>query len=323
MDAPSSFTLLVPLDGSKTAEQALGLATTLASPGGTIHLAQVVPMPDTKHYPIRFRDEDEVRKYWQYEAEEARGQLRGVANRWSTSSISIEVHATGGEPTEELLRFAGSTKADMIVMTSHGLGALRRSWFGSVADRIARTASIPVAIVRADSTWTERGVQRYDRVLLPYDGSELAESALPVARAIAERLHVPIHVVRIINPGTELWPAVAGEIPIPGDVYQESLKELETDAQTSVDGLVTKLRAAGVRADGVVLEGLPADALLQMAGSGDLIVLTSHGRSGVRRWLLGSVAEKLVRMAGCPVVLVPAPNRGAPDDESVDSEAAF
>jgi len=86
METQSTFTLLVPLDGSKLAEQALGLASTLAGAGGSIDLIHIVPMPDAKRYPIRFRDEAEVRNYWQYEIEEARKQLREVAARWTTSS---------------------------------------------------------------------------------------------------------------------------------------------------------------------------------------------------------------------------------------------
>jgi nucleotide-binding universal stress UspA family protein len=323
METHSTLTLLVPVDGSKFSEQAMSLAANLAGGSGTIQLLRAVPEPDPPGYPILTRSVTEMRKYWEYEIETVRKQLLEMAHRWMTPSLQVEVHAVGGDPAQEILSLAEATGADLIVMASHGRGAAGRGWFGSVADRVARTASIPVAIVRADPNWTETGMRRPQRLVVPYDGSKLAAAAFPTAGALASRLNLPVHVVRVINPAAELWPAAAGGVPIPRDVYDETVVAVTKEARASLDAAVAQLVAAGVRADAALAEGQPTATLLHMIAPSDLVVLASHGRSGVRRWLFGSVAEKLLRMAAGPVILVPAAKRGisAPlSDDAPDAQ---
>jgi nucleotide-binding universal stress UspA family protein len=108
-------------------------------------------------------------------------------------------------------------------------------------------------------------------------------------------------------------PGVFGAAPaVSADVTDQIWQEAESEARSTVTAAVSQLQAEGVDASGGIVNGSPFFAISTQAG--DLLILTSHGRGGVRRWLLGSVAEKLVREADAPVLLVPAPERGQDDE---------
>jgi nucleotide-binding universal stress UspA family protein len=150
------------------------------------------------------------------------------------------------------------------------------------------------------------------RIVVPLDGSEIASRALPVATTVAKQFGAPVHVVRAFDPGSTLpmAPGVFGATPpISAEVSDQIWKEAESEARTTVQDAVSLLNADGVEASGATLNGSPFFAISEALQPGDLLVLTSHGRGGVRRWLLGSVAEKLVREADAPVLLVPAMER--------------
>jgi nucleotide-binding universal stress UspA family protein len=199
----------------------------------------------------------------------------------------------------------------MIAMASHGRGAVGRVIFGSVADRVARTAPVPILILRVPDDDADHGVV-VSRIVVPLDGSQIAERALPVAGALSRQLAAPVHVVRAVDPISTLpmAPAVFGAVPaVSADVTDQIWREAESEARSTVTAAVSRLQAEGIDASGGILNGSPFFAISEATQAGDLLVLTSHGRGGVRRWLLGSVAEKLLREADAPVLLVPAPER--------------
>jgi nucleotide-binding universal stress UspA family protein len=150
------------------------------------------------------------------------------------------------------------------------------------------------------------------RIVVPLDGSQIAERALPVASDLAKQIAVPVHVVRAVDAASTLpmAPGVFGAVPaVSADVTDQIWQEAESEAQSTVTAAVSRLQAEGVDASGGILNGSPFFAISEATQPGDLLILTSHGRGGVRRWLLGSVAEKLVREADAPVLLVPALER--------------
>jgi nucleotide-binding universal stress UspA family protein len=203
----------------------------------------------------------------------------------------------------------------MIAMASHGRGAVGRAIFGSVADRVARTAPVPVLILRTPDEDVDQSVV-VSRIVVPLDGSQLAERALPVARDLSREFAAPVHVVRAVDPASTLPMAsgVFGAGPaVSADVTDLIWQEAESDARSTVTAAVSRLQAEGVDASGAILNGSPFFAIREATKPNDLLILTSHGRGGVRRWLLGSVAEKLVREANAPVLLVPAFERDQGD----------
>jgi nucleotide-binding universal stress UspA family protein len=254
-----------------------------------------------KYIPMTEQDEDRQ----QSAIKEELGQ---IAARWREAAPHSEFHISSGDPATEILRAAATYKADAIVMASHGLGALGRWRFGSVADRVSRTSKVPVVIVRPNGESDEEGGE-LSRIVLPYDGSDLAAAAVPFAEALAMRLKLPVTVVQAFDPSTPVTAIAGGLAPVPPDVYNEAISAMEQQAITSVDAVVQRLRDNGVDAESKVLVGPAAAALLTEAGPTDIVVLSSHGRGGVTRWLLGSVAEKLIRLSDAAVALVPSPGR--------------
>jgi nucleotide-binding universal stress UspA family protein len=267
--------ILVPLDGSNLAEQALPYAQQLAEPGCQLILLEVGQV------------EDEL----------------DLLERHGDSCAALETAV--GDPAEQILRVAKDLNVGLIVMTTHGRGALGRWAFGSVADAVTRTSPVPVFVVRPRDGDIEI-TPVVQRVVVPLDGSPIAEEALPTATSLAQRLHVPVHLVTAIDVTrllpVEMMPTVAFDAAL----YEETLAQLEADATAWLTQTAEQLQHEGVATTWAIVHGSPFLAISDAVKPGDVIVMTSHGRSGAKRWLLGSVAEKLIREGPVPVVLVPA-----------------
>jgi nucleotide-binding universal stress UspA family protein len=144
-----------------------------------------------------------------------------------------------------------------------------------------------------------------DRILFPFDGSALATTALPIAVALAKRLGIPALVISAYDPGPA-GPIVTGVEPAyPVAAYAEIQDELEALAKEAAAKAEAEFIAAGVSAMSAVHLGPAALTIEDSAAEGDLIVMTSHGRGGLKRAILGSLAEKLIRDAKAPTLLVP------------------
>jgi nucleotide-binding universal stress UspA family protein len=143
----------------------------------------------------------------------------------------------------------------------------------------------------------------YDRIVVPLDGSELANTALDHARNLARRLDVPLHLVRAVDPTIVNRVGTVG-LGFDYTAVDELITEEEQDATTFIDAQVDALNTDGFTTTGVVLRGYAAAAIISTTQPGDLIVMASHGRSGVRRWFLGSVAEEVLRQSAVPVLLI-------------------
>lgn len=265
--------ILVPLDGSQLAEQALPYAQKLAEPGCQLILLEVG------------QDDDDL----------------GLLDRHADSCASLETAV--GDPAEQILGAAKELGVGLIVMTTHGRGALGRWAFGSVADAVTRTSPVPVFVVRPQSGDTEIAPV-IQRVVVPLDGSPLAEEALPTATSLAQRLHVPVHLVTAIDV-IEIMPTVAFD----ASLYEETVAQLEADATGWLTQTAEQLQQEGVATTWAILHGSPFLVITDAVKPGDVIVMASHGRGGAKRWLLGSVAEKLIREGPVPVVLVPPAER--------------
>jgi nucleotide-binding universal stress UspA family protein len=290
-------TVLAPIDGSDLALRAVPWAAALAGAGGTVVLLRVVPGEPTKANDAA--------------TAEANAELDAAAAAMADTGATVERLVMSGEPDAEIVAAAERRGADLIAMASHGRGALGRAIFGSVADRVSRSATVPVLILR---TQTEEAghTPAIRRIVVPLDGSPLAERALPAATALARQFRAPLHVVRAVDVATVMpvAPGVFGTAPVVNaEVATRVWEDAEAAAKATVSDAVKDLQRAGLEASGAMLNGSPYFAISDILQPGDLLVLTSHGRGGVRRWLLGSVAEKLVREAPAPVLLVPAAER--------------
>ncbi|CAN5665289.1 hypothetical protein BH09CHL1_BH09CHL1_30440 [soil metagenome] len=294
--------VLVPLDGSELAKDALTLARSLVGSSGQVTLLQVArhsaPLRDAAGVEIV---PEEIVGEWILK--EARENLSDVARTFSDTvapGVDVVTHVVSGDPAGAILLAAEEYRADFIVMTSHARGAVGRAAFGSVTDRVARTATIPVIITRpelGDRTKAYPGVRR---IIVPRDRSNRSNEALPVAKAMAQNLDSSIHLVHVIDTFSSYMAVTGAPIsqPLLDEWYADSRHDLETAA--------ADLIAAGIETTWAVYQGSTVANLCEIAEQSDLIVMTSHGRSGFTRWLIGSIAEKLVRTAPVPVCLVPA-----------------
>ena len=305
--AGASGRLLVPLDGSDEARTALPYAMALATPGTEIVLLTVIPAADA----VTGADGGVLVPADQLSAiqgDDARTRLEIVAHGLRAAGHAVRGEIAVGDPAARIVDVARELGVFMIVMASHGRGAVGRLLRGSVADRVGREATVPVLVVRAGET--APGPVGITRLVVPLDGSPLAEGALAVATAISRRLGTPISLVRAVNPIELMPPAVGfGEV-IPAEIYDETEEELEKNAQDYLETIARGVRDQGLPVATRVLVGPPAGAIIAATHLGDVVVLASHERSGVTRWLLGSVAEQLVREDESPVILVPAPEAG-------------
>jgi nucleotide-binding universal stress UspA family protein len=305
---PSLHTILVPLDGSERSERALPIAERLAAGfGSTLLLVQVIEPTAT------FRDlAGEVmlpqvyRQLAEIEDEVTHKYLNRVALEARQRGRQVKTRGLRGQPAPTLLDLAKSARVDLVVMASHGAGGVERFAFGSVADRMIRHGTVPVLLVVRP--WgDERRYLNLARALVPLDGSETAEAALDMVRQLAGRLLHAVTLVRVVDPG-----GPAGETATARGYLQ-----------TTRERLATELAERGCTVDELVLYGRPEEQIIERSQDGyDLLVLSTHGRSGPERWLLGSVADRVLQGARIPVLLARAPKEAKGPANPVKPQAS-
>jgi nucleotide-binding universal stress UspA family protein len=291
--------ILVPLDGSSVAEQALPVAVAIAERAHCkIKLVLV-------HQPLLGIEPGPAYTKMELAMEKAnRDYLRSVVARYrerlgrTLSSAVLE-----GPIAATLARYGRELSADLLVMTSHGRGGIRRAWLGSVADQLIRTSEVPILIVQAQEREQGRAVN-LGEMMVPLDGSPLAEAVLEPVVALARLWDAEISLIQVVSPVVLTSDPL---LPFPNGYYDQIMQMRREAAQDYIRDVAERLREAGVKASGVaVMGGGVAETLLDLARPDrvGLIATATHGRGGVRRLVLGSVADKLVRGAGVPVLVV-------------------
>ena len=288
-------TLLVALDGSPLAERSLPLATAISRGSG----ARLVVLRAAEG--LRGSGAGRAHGEAEGEAAEALGYLRGVAARLAERGVAARIAAPRGEPVERLLDAIATHEADLVVLSTHGRSGLGRWVYGSVAEGILHRSPVPVLLVPATAPVSWRTVrQERCRLLVPLDGSQQAEAALPHALAIARALAAGLVLLHVIEPrhdyGPDLGLDAQGEGSVPSTLEAEAY--LATVA-ASFDGHELRVRRA-VRA------GLVAEAILEeaRADAASLVVMTTHGRTGLGRLPFGSVTTEVLHRCHLPLLLV-------------------
>ncbi|HEX3233978.1 MAG TPA: universal stress protein [Gemmatimonadales bacterium] len=304
--------ILVPLDGSALAEQATPLACHIAQrSGGKLRLA-LVHQPPTPPLDVAVAELFTSLELTTRKSE--RGYLRAMQGRLRESGtrLSSAVTLTGAAgPGPALAQYIREMGIDLVVMATHGRGGIRRAWLGSVADYLIRNLAVPVLLVRPEENGraSDRAA-RAGGILVPLDGSPLAEEALDPAGALARVFDAELTLVQMVRP---VLLATSSAFPYPSS-YDEELTELcRAQAQDYLDDVVEQMQSRGIRASGAArVAWTAADAILDLARPERvaLVALATHGRGGVRRLVLGSVADKVVRGADVPVLVYHPTGRG-------------
>jgi len=291
--------ILVPLDGSEVSEQILPLVTSLAKAfGSEVHLLYVV---DTGGLPMSIQWKGEMKVdqlvLWQQQRGEAylQGVEAGLRERGVRSRHTVATDA----PALAIATHAEADASDLIAMSTHGRSGLSRWTLGSVADKVLRTARVPLLLHHPKDHEQER-VHGVGAVLLPLDGTVESAAAIPLAVRLAEGLHVPLRIARV----AAVYPMVFGmESP---HVYAEVLQGITQEASDYLETIEVQLKAKGASVETKLLVGDAATCLLEWASEspGALMVMTTHGRSGLGRAVLGSVTDKVARSGAAPVVVI-------------------
>ena len=289
--------IMVPLDGSTFAEAALPLALTLSRhTGAALHVVTVLEPTTSFAY-----------EGWEAAALEwSREYLAGLEERIADSAGGpVLTSVLCGHTLEQLLRAANERQVDVVVMATHGRGALSRLWLGSVADAFARHADRPVILVRPDedASAPEAYQESFKTLLVPLDGSELSESALSHAVDFGELFDAAYHLTRaVVQPFDLASPYLPHTVQLNHEIVEEAKKH----AAAYLEGHAERLRRHGMSVTtSVVVDGQPGGGVLGEAEAvgADAIALATHGRSGIDRALLGSTADKVVRGTHLPVLL--------------------
>lgn len=313
-------TIIVPLDGSALAEQALPYARALAAlAGAQIHLMQVIPeqrvasvyMPVLAEAYVLGDDptaalERDYTHVMDTLKSQAASYLAEQSHALRVKNVNVDIEVYVGDPAETIVEIAETKPDAWIVMATHGYSGLRRWTLGSVTDKVVQAASVPVLIVRSSPVAPPATVQ-FRHILVPLDGSALSQQALPLAVELAKSSGAALTLVRAISPTADVWTgtAIAGLPPIPlDDVYEA----LHAQVRNEMDAIADELAAQGLRVNTVVESAIAADAIIAAAHhcSADLVVMATHGRGGLRRWALGSVADKVLHATITPLLLVRA-----------------
>ncbi len=293
--------VLVPLDGSRLAEAVLPVTAAFARAlGAKVTLLHVVEpaAPATVHGDVHLT-----------QAAEAETYLRGVAGWMAAQGVHAErLVDQGGDVAAVIASRAASLEADLIILCTHGRGEVRVLLFGRVAEQVLARGTIPVLLmaptaVRREETFTVR------RLLVSLDGSEMAEAALPAAVVLARGFSAEILLIMVVPTVatiTDDRAAAARLMPTAGAAL---LDAEAAQAATYLEGVKTRLAREGIAVSAVVKRGEPVRVLLDRLArpDTDLIVMATHGRSGVSAVWAGSVASRIVAQAARPVLLIRIP----------------
>ena len=281
--------ILVPLDGSQLAEQifpyALAFAEAFKAP---IELLKV-------------NDPDVMIAYSPPLQGEA--YLRQISDRYLAAPARVILSAELGKPAQVIVDRAGERGA-LIAMATHGLSGLRRWLLGSVASKVVQTAANPVLLVRPVEGFDTTTQVKLNTVVVPLDGSGLAEKILPHVVELAQKMNLEVCLVRAYVASAPSYVLADGSHLYDFDRVQQQLRD---EVEEYLKGKTQELQAEGLsRVSSIVLSGDAAGAIIDLARTTphSLIAISTHGRSGLSRWVLGSVTEKVVHHSGDPVLII-------------------
>lgn len=289
--------ILVPLDGSTLAEQVLPHLQRLATPADTTFvLVTVINSGTYVATHSRYLPPD----YFIRLRADAEAYIAAQRQQLAQAGFRVEAYVGDGDAAGNILQIAATTQADLIAMTTHGRAGFIRWALGSVAERIVSETALPVFLARATTALPSDQVRR---ILVPLDGSALAEQALPIAGALAKTTGAELLLLQVIQPlddrNQDILFKDAAEA-------QAAFAEWRANAEAYLHEKAQPFQAVGVPCRYKVELADVAPTIIDTAGSEpvDLLVMSTHGHSGLRRWVYGSVTNKVLRGVTCPLLLI-------------------
>jgi len=289
--------ILVPLDGSGLAEVALPYAEELAGRLGSevalIYVSESAEVP--RQYIHQF--------YLQKISEAIKEGAERTPGKSVAKAIKVESAVLVGHPGEEIVDYAEKEDISLIVMATHGRSGIRRWALGSVADKVVRSTKRPVLLIRAKGARPEVGEKGIlNKVLVPLDGSKESEAVIPYIEELASKLEAEVVLLHILAPDYLFYQAER--------VWQR--ESGRASAKRYIGKVAAQLKRKGIAAKAELIEvtaGTVAEEIIGFADEivADLVAMSTHGRSGVGRWVFGSVADRVLRGGNTPILLVRPP----------------
>lgn len=278
--------VLVPLDGSRLADGMLAHARrVLLREASSIHLLQVLP---------EYASDEELK-----EAQKtAQAHLDACSALLESTGETVSTSVVLGHPAEKILETLESGGFDLCAMATHGRSGVSRAIRGSVAERVLRHSPVPVLLANPEGLVVETDDIRFNRILVPLDGSDLSREILFLMATFAVDSAAEVVLMHVDQPGQGAHP-----------VAEVANRQAQQRAEKILDELRCELEESGVAKTTVVGRyGDPAAMILEEieALKPDLVAMSSHGRTGVSRFRFGSVAEKVLRACNCPLLVKPA-----------------
>jgi nucleotide-binding universal stress UspA family protein len=279
--------ILVPLDGSQLSQRALEPAIAMSKRAGAELLLVRTPVVDTLSFAVTGSKQAEARN-------DALVYLETIRKSNEQPDLHIQTRLVEGDVAGAIVDTALSEQVDLIVMSTHGYSGLTRWVLGSVTEKVLRSAPCPVLAVRA--------ARHPQKVLITLDGSPLSERAIEPGLAVAQSLNAAVTLLRVV-------PRVSIDGKL--DEHERGLsRRMQEDLiEEARDYLRARSEAAarsGVAIKSEVRIGSPADIILEHIETygTDLIVMATHGRTGLKRWVYGSVTAKVLRSVNCSMLVI-------------------
>jgi nucleotide-binding universal stress UspA family protein len=310
--------VLVPLDGSYLSEMALEQALAVVSGCEVPEMVILTVVEPFHDQPYRTGD-DWIEKIQKQAVRVAQNYVNQLVERLKSTGRQVEAVVIKGNPAQVILEYAQKKSIDLIIMSAYGRSGISRWPFGSVTDKVVRHSPVPVLVTSPSFPGTgqpgrlaqvdqiregKKEIQMYKKILVPLDGSPNSECVLDHVKSVATGCHVPeVMLLSVVEP------LRLGYYGITEDMIQETLRKGAESARDMVSRSAERLKREGVYTTASVEQGKAADTILDFAKSSgaDLIIMSTHGRSGITRWALGSVADRVAHHSPIPVMLISPP----------------
>ena len=299
-------TILVPLDFSRASMQAVTYAIPLAEEfKAAIHLVHVQPTDDLTeisqagHMMLNCADAIAFMQ----------DRLAEVQEKHDVQFWPDNCHVASGRPFEGICNVADKIGADLIVLPTRGHSGLKRIALGSTAERVVRHARCPVLIPRGKKfkavTWNGKPAGKFEvrKILVPVDFSDCSLAGVKYAARLAKRFGAKLHLFHAVFPYTQMI-----AVDRMGGELRPLLESAQANAEVAMQKLQQSVFLRGVSCETEVRAGPAIDEICAASGRDnvELVVTSTHGRTGFSHALMGSVAEHVVRYAECPVLVVPS-----------------
>ena len=302
--------ILTPLDGSPLSEQVLpyarSLATSLSLPMTLLYAIE----PEVLTIPRVLNPSLHIEEMATHRTRHARGYVEPIFDDLHRAGIDADIEIPQGEPAQAIVDSAAGDPGTLIAMSSHGRSGIARWWMGSVADKVLHLAQNPMLVIRSSDPPLRSPESNFTRITVPVDGSELAEEVLPHVVFLSRTMGLTVDLVQVNPSRDDYYRSMSigpNEVARATPSYEEFISAVDAESEGYLAQLKDRITSQGASAvETILLHGLAADSIADLAEQthDNLVAMTTHGRSGVGRLVLGSVAERVVRHSGDPVLLI-------------------